>query len=219
MRSSDAIRRRVSRAGLIGVLFWAAVAWAEPDPEPDAAEMQEVRVTGSRVARSSAETPTPVQTLGLDQMRAQGAPNIADFVNTLPSVRGSSTATNSAGSLSNGLAGISALNLRSLGTGRTLVLFDGQRSVISAATGVVDTNTFPQSLVERIEIATGGASSAYGSDAIGGVVNFILNKDYTGFETTLDGGTTTYGDAHNWNYTLTAGAPAHWRPRACPVQW
>ena len=201
------------RAMIAGLVLSSGVVSAdEPEPDPSSSsgagpEMQEVHVTGSRVARTSTQTPTPVTTIGQDQIRAQGPQNIADFVNTLPSVRGSSTATNSAGSLSNGLAGISALNLRSLGTGRTLVLFDGQRSVISAATGVVDTNTFPQSLVERIEIATGGASSAYGSDAIGGVVNFILNKNYTGFETTLDAGTTTYGDAHNWNYTLTAGAP------------
>ncbi len=99
------------------------------------------------------------------------------------------------------------LNLRSLGTGRTLVLLDGQRSVVSATTGVVDTNTFPQSLIQRVEVATGGASSAYGSDAVGGVVNFILNKEFTGFETTLDYGATTYGDAGGWKYTLTAGMP------------
>jgi outer membrane cobalamin receptor len=69
------------------------------------------------------------------------------------------------------------LNLRALGTNRTLVLFDGQRSVVSAATGVVDVNTFPQTLIERVEVVTGGASSQYGSDAVGGVVNFMLDKD------------------------------------------
>jgi outer membrane receptor protein involved in Fe transport len=206
-----ALQTQTLRAVIAGLVLSSGAASAdEPDVSESSGadpEMQEIHVTGSRVARTSTQTPTPVTTIGQEQIRAQGPQNIADFVNTLPSVRGSSTATNSAGSLSNGLAGISALNLRSLGTGRTLVLFDGQRSVVSAATGVVDTNTFPQSLVERIEIATGGASSAYGSDAIGGVVNFILNKNYTGFETTLDAGTTTYGDADNWNYTLTAGAP------------
>ncbi len=122
-------------------------------------ELQEIRVTGSRVARSANDAPTPVTTIGQEEIRAQSPANIADFVNMLPSVRGSSTATNSAGALSNGAAGISALNLRSLGTGRTLVLLDGQRSVISATTGVVDTNTFPQSLIQRVEVATGGASS------------------------------------------------------------
>ena len=200
-------------AVVVAFVLGSATVSAEDaaDPAVDKASgepgMLEVQVTGSRIARSSTVTPTPVTTIGQDQIRAQAPQNIADFVNTLPSVRGSSTATNSAGSLSNGLAGISALNLRSLGSGRTLLLFDGQRSVVSAATGQVDTNTFPQSLIKRIEIATGGASAAYGSDAIGGVVNFILDKEYTGFETTLDAGTTTYGDAKNWKYGLTAGAP------------
>src|SRR6185369_13710522 len=184
-------------AGFAGALLCSGVAWADPDPDPapePSSELQEVHVTGSRVARSENDAPTPVTTIGQEQIKAQAPVNIADFVNTLPSVRGSSTAANSAGALSNGAAGISALNLRSLGTGRTLVLFDGQRSVISATTGIVDTNTFPQSLIERVEIATGGASSAYGSDAVGGVVNFILNKEFTGFESTLDYGSTTYGD-------------------------
>ncbi|MGH1556735.1 TonB-dependent receptor plug domain-containing protein [Caulobacter segnis] len=110
-----------------------------------------------------------------------------------PAVRGGQFdgAANSSGALSNGAAGISALNLRSLGTGRTLVLFDGQRSVVSASTGQVDTNTFPQSLISRVEVVTGGASSAYGSDAIGGVVNFILDKNYTGIKSSVEYGETT----------------------------
>jgi iron complex outermembrane recepter protein len=196
-------------ASLAGAVLASGAVSAQDaaDTADSGTELQEIHITGSRVARTANDAPTPVTTIGQDQIKAQAPANIADFVNTLPSVRGSSTAANSAGALSNGAAGISALNLRSLGTGRTLVLFDGQRSVVSATTGLVDTNTFPQSLIERIEIATGGASSAYGSDAVGGVVNFILNRDYTGFETTLDYGSTTHGDAGNWKYTLTAGAP------------
>jgi iron complex outermembrane recepter protein len=195
-------------AGLAGAVLFldAASAQEVADAEPSG-QLQVVHVTGSRVARTANDAPIPVTTLGEAEIRAQAPANIADFVNMLPSVRGSSTAANSAGALSNGAAGISALNLRSLGTGRTLVLLDGQRSVVSATTGVVDTNTFPQSLIERIEIATGGASSAYGSDAVGGVVNFLLKKDYTGFETEIDYGSTTYGDAGSWKYTLTGGAP------------
>ncbi|HMO83356.1 MAG TPA: TonB-dependent receptor plug domain-containing protein, partial [Lacipirellulaceae bacterium] len=143
-------------------------------------ELQEVVVTGSRIVRDGYDAPTPGNVLGFEEIQAAAPANIADFVNTLPSVAGSTTASTSSGSLSNGAAGISALNLRALGTGRTLVLLDGQRSVVSAATGQVDTNTFPQSLISRVEVVTGGASSAYGSDAVGGVVNFILEKTYTG---------------------------------------
>lgn len=168
-------------------------------------DLEEVVVTGSRIARDGYDAPTPVNVLGAQEIAATAPANIADFVNTLPSVAGSTTAANSSGSLSNGAAGISALNLRALGTGRTLVLFDGQRSVVSAATGQVDTNTFPQSLISRVEVVTGGASSAYGSDAVGGVVNFILDKEYTGVKTSLEYGETTYGDGENWKYNITAG--------------
>ncbi|WP_333585819.1 TonB-dependent receptor plug domain-containing protein [Phenylobacterium sp.] len=169
-------------------------------------ELQEVVVTGSRIVRDGYDAPTPVNVLGVEEIQAAAPANIADFVNTLPSVAGSATASNSSGSLSNGAAGISALNLRALGTGRTLVLFDGQRSVVSAATGQVDTNTFPQSLISRVEVVTGGASSAYGSDAVGGVVNFILDKTYTGLKMTAEYGETTYEDGENWKYNFTAGS-------------
>src|SRR5262245_8658681 len=90
--------------GFAGALVCSGVAWAEPEPDPapapePAADVQEVHVTGSRVARSENDAPTPVTTIGQDQIKAQAPVNIADFVNTLPSVRGSSTATNSAGAL------------------------------------------------------------------------------------------------------------------------
>jgi iron complex outermembrane receptor protein len=187
-----------------GHAAFAQVAAAETTA-PAAEVVEAVIVTGSRVARDGFDAPTPVNVLGLEEIKASAPANIADFVNTMPSVAGSSTAANSSGALSNGAAGISALNLRSLGTGRTLVLFDGQRSVVSAATGQVDTNTFPQSLISRVEVVTGGASSAYGSDAVGGVVNFILDKDYTGIKSSVEYGETTYGDGENWKYNLTGG--------------
>jgi len=178
-----------------------------PTSTSAAAPVAEVVVTGSRVQRAGFEAPTPLTVLGEDEIQATAPANIADFVNTLPSIRGSSTAANSSGALSNGEAGIAALNLRALGTGRTLVLFDGQRSVVSSSTGKVDTNTFPQALVKRVEVVTGGASSAYGSDAVSGVVNFILDKEYSGVKGSAEfGETTTYGGP-NRKLGLTAGAP------------
>lgn len=177
--------------------------------EAPAAEgpIDSVTVTGTRIARDGYDAPTPVSVLGAEEIQTAGTANIADFVNTLPSVVGSATASNSSGALSNGQAGIAALNLRSLGTNRTLVLFDGQRSVASASTGAVDINTFPQALIERVEIVTGGASSAYGSDAVGGVVNFILDRDFTGVKTDYEYGVTTYDDNPNHTFTLAAGMP------------
>ncbi|MGQ3016742.1 TonB-dependent receptor plug domain-containing protein [Phenylobacterium sp.] len=201
--------RRLRRYALATASAAALMAQAVPALAQTAssAELEEVVVTGSRIVRDGYDAPTPVNVLGSAEILAEAPANIADFVNTLPSVAGSVTASSSSGSLSNGQAGISALNLRALGTGRTLVLFDGQRSVVSAATGQVDTNTFPQSLISRVEVVTGGASSAYGSDAVGGVVNFILDKAYTGLKMTAEYGETTYGDGENWKYNFTAGSP------------
>ena len=187
-------------AGLMSPVFAQ-----ETTPANDAPEVEKIQVTGSRVSGSSYDTPTPVSSMNEDDINTFAPDSVADFVNTLPSVTGSSTASTSSGSLSNGASGIAALNLRALGTGRTLVLFDGQRSVVSASTGQVDTNTFPQSLIKRVDIVTGGASSVYGSDAISGVVNFILDKEYTGFKSEIEYGETTYGDRENNKIVLTYG--------------
>jgi outer membrane receptor protein involved in Fe transport len=200
----------LATASLAALAAMGGQAWAQTAATTAAAaaetKVDEVIITGSRVVRDGYDAPTPVNVLGSDEIKAAAPANIADFVNTLPSVAGSATAANSSGQLSNGIAGISALNLRALGTGRTLVLFDGQRSVVSASTGLVDINTFPQSLISRVDVVTGGASSAYGSDAVGGVVNFILDKGYTGVKATAEYGETTYGDNVNRKFNVTAGS-------------
>jgi len=166
---------------------------------------QEVTVTGSRIVRDGYSAPTPVTVLGAAEIAAQAPANISDFVNQLPAIAGSGTAATSSGSLSNGIAGVNSISLRGLGAGRTLVLLDGQRSVASTVGGVVDINTFPQDLIERVEVVTGGASAQYGSDAVGGVVNFILNKSFKGFKISADQGISTYGDGHNYRVTASAG--------------
>jgi outer membrane receptor protein involved in Fe transport len=195
---------KASALAVSGAISLSGVAHAQSDA---ASGLEEVVVTGSRVVRSGYDTPTPVSVINEDEIEREAPGSLSEFVMTLPSVRGGSTATTNSGSLSNGAAGISALNLRSLGAGRTLVLFDGQRSVVSASTGEVDTNTFPQSLVKQVEVVTGGASSAYGSDAISGVVNFILDKDFTGIESAVQYGHTFEGDNDNRKVTVTGGLP------------
>jgi iron complex outermembrane receptor protein len=171
----------------------------------EAPGVESIQVTGSRIARDGYDMPTPVSVLGDDDINAEAPASIAEFAMTLPSIQGSTTATTNSGSLSSGQSGISSLNLRGLGTGRTLVLFDGQRSVASSAVGLVDTNTFPQALVERIEVVSGGASSAYGSDAIAGVVNFIMDKDYTGVKAAVEYGEVTEYGAANQRMEFTMG--------------
>lgn len=197
-----------------GLIAWCAgsvlpLAAVAQDVPADAAQagLQEVIVTGSRIARENFEAPTPVSVIGLEQIQQSAPENLADFVNDMPAVVGSATPQNSNLSFSNGQAGINALNLRGLGTVRTLVLLDGKRSVPSAITGIVDINDLPQSLVQRVEVVTGGASAAYGSDAMTGVVNFILDKDFTGLKSEVSGGRTDYGDDDNWKVTLTGGLP------------
>ena len=197
---------------LLALMVAAPAAAQEVPPTSTAAvegdgAIEDVVVTGSRLARTGYETPTPVTVIGADDILSAGQPNIADFVNELPSVAGSSSPSTANRSLSNGSAGISSVNLRSLGNARTLVLLDGRRSVGSLAQGTVDINTFPQGLVKNIEIVTGGASATYGSDAVSGVVNFILDKTFSGVKFNLEGGETSRGDDQNWQATLTAGMP------------
>ncbi|PZU09292.1 MAG: hypothetical protein DI605_10690 [Sphingomonas sp.] len=176
-----------------------------PDEEPSPANEGEITVTGSRIIRDGYSAPTPVSVISTEEINREAPPAISDFLNTLPQVRGSGTAATSAGALSTGGAGIASVNLRNLGANRTLVLLDGQRSVASTTGGTVDTNTIPQSLISRVEVVTGGASSAYGSDAVSGVVNFILNKEYKGLQAEYEYGVTTYGDGGNHKASLTGG--------------
>ncbi|MFT4814919.1 MAG: iron complex outermembrane receptor protein [Cyclobacteriaceae bacterium] len=201
-RNKVTMRTCTALTGIASSLLFTGIAQAQ---STGGDSIESVIVTGSRIARDGYNTPTPVSVLSSDEIQAEAPGSVADFVMTLPSIQGSTTASTSSGSLSSGQAGIAALNLRALGAGRTLVLFDGQRSVASTAVGRVDTNTFPQSLVERVEVVSGGASAAYGSDAIAGVVNFILDRDYTGFKTQIDVGSVDEYDANSERFVVTAG--------------
>ena len=175
---------------------------AEPAADEDASV---ITVTGSRIARTGYDSPIPVSVIGESELKAEPQANIGDFVNTLPSVQGSQSSSTNSGSLSNGQAGIATVNLRALGAARTLVLIDGQRSVASTPVGFVDVQTVPQGLIKGVEVVTGGASSAYGSDAVSGVVNFALNRDFTGLRAEYEFGITDYGDVPNHTIRITSG--------------
>jgi iron complex outermembrane receptor protein len=192
----------------------AAPAWAQTEapiqeaPAQPAADQDssEILVTGSRIVRDGFKAPTPVTVVTLEQIQNESpSNNIADLVNQQPALAGSTKPANSRLNLSSGQAGINALNLRNLGEIRTLVLLDGRRSVGSTVTGLVDVNTIPQMLIKSVEISTGGASAAYGSDAVAGVVNFILDKKYEGFKVSADTGITTYGDGGNYSFDAALG--------------
>lgn len=176
------------------------------DAGTDTAVGEDVVVTGTRIRRDGYEAPTPLTVLTREEILNQSpSNNLADFVNQIPSIAGSTRPSNSRLNLSSGTAGINALNLRNLGEVRTLVLLDGRRSVGSTVTGLVDVNTLPQALVRNVEVVTGGASAAYGSDAVGGVVNFVLDTKYRGLRLSADSGITTYGDGFNYSFSAAGG--------------
>lgn len=202
-------RRVLALMALASAASPAVRAQEAPPPADvvDAAAVEEVVVTGSRISRNGYDTPTPVTVVGEADIESAASPNIADFVNQLPAVSGSVTPATSNRSLSSGSAGVNTVSLRGLGPTRTLVLLDGHRSVGSLANGTVDVNTIPQGLVKSVEVVTGGASATYGSDAVAGVVNFILDRQYTGLKADVNAGETTYGDDKTWNATLTGGTP------------
>jgi len=148
-------------------------------------DVESVVVSGSRISIEGYQAPTPVTTIGIEQLSRDAKVSIGDSIRELPSV-GPSVSPNNGGNSNNasqGDAGIDTINLRNLGIARTLILFDGQRVVSSNLLGGgVDLSTIPASLVQRIDVVTGGASAAYGSDAVAGVVNLILDKNFTGFK-------------------------------------
>lgn len=218
-RRSHALASVSSWGTLALAIVLAAPAGAQTGPDTqtetaaaktaDAGQIEgegDILVTGSRVARNGFKAPTPVTVLTREEINnSSPSNNLADFVNQLPALAGSTRPSNSRLNLSSGQAGINALNLRNLGETRTLVLLDGRRSVGSTITGLVDINTIPQALVKSVEVVTGGASAAYGSDAVAGVVNFVLDKKYSGLKATVDSGITDKGDGQNYSVSIAGG--------------
>jgi outer membrane receptor protein involved in Fe transport len=177
---------------------------------PQAAEEapgEAIIVTGSRIARPNLESSVPVITVVGEELYETGQVSIGDVLNELPQLRSTYSQQNSTRFL--GTRGLNLLDLRGLGTARTLVLVNGRRHVAGdiLVNGVSpDVNTFPTDLIERIDLVTGGNSSIYGSDAIAGVVNFILKKDFEGLKVRGQAGVSTYGDAGNQYVSALAGA-------------
>jgi outer membrane receptor protein involved in Fe transport len=156
-----------------------------------------VTVSGSRIASRGFTQPTPTTSLGADDLAKAAQPNLFNTIAELPALQGSTGRTTSTNSTSSGVQGLSSLSLRGLGPIRTLTLLDGQRVVGANVTGVTDVSQFPQLLVKRVDVVTGGASASYGSDAIGGVVNFVTDTKFEGFKANVSGGQTTYSDDKN----------------------
>ncbi|WP_230188215.1 TonB-dependent receptor [Sphingobium sp. CECT 9361] len=176
-------------------------------PNPASADPvdQDIVVTGSRITSSGFKAPTPTTMIGEAQIEANAQPNIFNTVAQVPSLQGSTGSTVNTFSTSSGQQGLSSFSLRGLGAIRTLTLLDGQRVVGANVTGVPDVSLFPQLLIKRVDIVNGGASSSYGSDAVGGVVNFITDTRFEGIKGNVQGGISTYGDDEQYLVQLAAG--------------
>lgn len=176
--------------------------------EDVAAEGDVIIVTGSRIARPRDFTsPAPLVTIGSDRLQQSGSTNLTDILTGYPALVGSTTSGDTSGDdAAIGEAGLNLLDLRNLGTQRTLVLVDGRRHVAgSPGSQSVDINTIPGDLVERVEIVTGGASALYGADAVTGVVNFILKHDFEGLSARAQAGISGRGDSGQRLVSVTAG--------------
>ena len=159
----------------------AAVASTLPGfafAQDEEANLEEVVVTGSRLTKSNVTSSVPLVQIGAEEINSRGVARVEDVVNILPNVFVSQTAE-----VANGASGTSTLNLRGLGSQRTLVLIDGKRLPFgSPFSSSANVDMVPARMVERVDIVTSGASAVYGSDAVAGVVNFITKKDFEGFE-------------------------------------
>ena len=168
----------------------AAAVAERPAPSVDD---EDVVVTGSRIVRNGNNAPTPTTVLGQEEIQARNPTNIADYVNQLPAL-GTGNSPRTTTLFANATGGANQLNARDLGVARTLVLLDGRRVVGSGLSPAVDVNLLPQNLMSRVDVVTGGASAAYGSDAVAGVVNFVLDTGYTGLKGAANFSQTDRGD-------------------------
>jgi len=194
--------RHILLAGALGAISTTTFA-AEAAAESDA--LEQVVVTGTRLGQTGFSTPTPVTTIDGNAMQDQGITNVGVAVNQLPSFRATTTpTTNGWGSFN---VGAQILNLRGLGTSRNLVLVDGRRAPPVTREGTVDLNMIPSGLVNRIDVVTGGASAQYGSDAIAGAINVLLDHNLNGIRGQADYGVTDEGDGDNYHLELAGGSP------------
>lgn len=190
------LRACLGSASVAAILALTSVtpALAQTSGGQQGGAVETVVVSGTHIQSPDFSAPTPTTVIGTAQIEMSAQPNIFNTIAQLPSLQGSSGTTVLTYSTSSGAQGLSSFSLRGLGTIRTLTLLDGQRVVGANVTGVPDISLFPQLLVQRVDVVTGGASATYGSDAVGGVVNFITNRHFTGVKANVEGGITTYGD-------------------------
>ncbi len=197
-------RKALLFAGATIFACHAQLAFAQDTGAPtDRSIDEEIVVTGSLLARSGFDAPTPVTAIGAEDLLRVAAPDISEVVNQMPAVRASLTPASS-GNLSSLAAG-NYIDLRGLGYQRTQILIDGRRYAPNTPSGGVNVSAIPQALVRGVDIVTGGASAAYGSDAVAGVVNFLIDDEFQGVKGKLQGGITDHNDYRNYLASIAYG--------------
>jgi outer membrane receptor protein involved in Fe transport len=186
----------------------APVAAEDEAAVPDEAEEETtsgpILVTGSRISRPTLDSAVPITSVTTEDLLSNGDRSIGDALNDLPALRATFSQSNSTRFI--GTAGLNVLDLRGLGTARTLTLVNGRRHItVSPGDYIVDVNTIPSELIERVDVVTGGNSAVYGSDAVAGVVNFVLKKNYDGLSLTAQAGVSERGDRGSYFGALTWG--------------
>lgn len=166
------------------------------------AEPAAIVVTGSRIARPNLEANTPIAVVEGEQLRASGDVTLETFLQTLPQANPAATTTSN----NPGNQGRAEIDLRGLGSNRNIILVDGRRPMVSSSTMIVDLNTIPAALVERVDIISGGAGATYGADAVSGVVNLILKDNFEGIDGRVTYANTAAADAGEFNASLVLGA-------------
>jgi outer membrane receptor protein involved in Fe transport len=201
---------KLTLLGGISLLAIASPAFAQevaPDQAANAnedASDQAIVVTGSRIVKNGDLLPTPVTMVSSDTLLKTSPSNIPDGLKKLP-IFANSRGTAVQGDATDNATG-AYLNLRGFGIQRNLILLDGHRVAPTSYTGAVDTNVLPQMLMSRVDVVTGGASAVYGSDAVSGVVNFVLDKKFTGLKVEANSGISSRGDAFSWRAAGAFGA-------------
>src|SRR6476469_9270618 len=184
-------------AGVAAAGLTAFPACAQQPPAPN-----DIVITGTRLP-AGVRAPTPLTVIGAQAIQDREPATLGEILQQIPSFAGIDS-PNTAGVNSRGGGQINP-DLRGLGASRTLVLIDGRRHVPPATTGSVDLKVVPTLLVDRVEVVTGGASAAYGSDAVAGVVNIVLKHDLNGIEGTAQGGISQRGDGDARRLSLAGG--------------
>jgi len=166
----------------------------------DPSSVTEVVVTGSRIQREGYIAPTPVTTLDSEDLIRKAPSNIPDGLNQLPQFQGSINQNQQADAGASKVRSGNYLDIRALGSQRVLILMNGRRVPPTSSNGATDANLIPQMLVKRVDLVTGGASAAYGSDAVSGVVNFVLDDKFEGLKMIAQGGTSSASDDDSYKF-------------------